>query len=211
MMTITSMPSAGVLRIRALEEAGAVTVAGRSADFDFAMNVEGGGGTRPLAAAEPLPIYSIPISTLAEAENPLDEAAQHGWRVLTEDGAGKRLVDLKGADADAMPSVVRGARSAAMLEKAGEVAVQTAPSEVSYQARVLDLSKVGMSLLWLHAHGDEEDRFYSLTDEPREMFPAEVIDAARKSAQRRLEATDPASEQGGAPPDGERSSVERGG
>ena len=59
-----------------------------------------------------------------------------------------------------------GARSAAMLEKAGTIAEGSAPAGVSYEARVLDRSEVGMSLLWLHAAGDEEDRFYSLTTSP---------------------------------------------
>jgi hypothetical protein len=150
----------------------------------------GGGGPQTLvspSAAEPLPIYSIPLEVLAADIAPLAQVVQRGWRVLTKDEFGRqRIVDLKGTDADATPNRLHGPGAASQLEAAGAKAQEQAPDGTPYAARILEFARLGLSALWLH--GEEDDRVVPLSPdgqlEPMDIFIAQAQLLARQRLER---------------------------
>jgi hypothetical protein len=152
-------------------------------------NLEIGGGAVSVEVADPLPIYSIPLATLAHAPDPLVEATQHGWRVLTVADGERHLVDMVGTKGNAKPNVIRGERSIAMFEKVGQFAADVVPAGVTYEARLLDIANIGVSALWLHA-ADADDRFFPIVSNPAESSLDALMNDARNRANRRLAAAD---------------------
>lgn len=159
---------------------------------DFAVDI-GGKPAQKAEASQPLPVYSIPIDVLAErglAERggkALSAAQQHGWRVLTSDSRGVQLVDVA-KDSELAVSVRRGS-SVAILAKAGAMAEERASADISYEPRILDFGRLGMSALWLHSD-QGLDRFFTLELEPKERSEAQLLNEAGARARVRLGAID---------------------
>lgn len=146
---------------------------------------EEGGGNPIAEASEPLPIYSIPIETLAY--NPvaaLGNAQRHGWRVITIDAGGAQLVDLAGDDA--RPVSVRRGASIRNLVNAGHLAEATLAADTSYEPRVIDFTRLGMSALWMHS-ADSADQFFTLEPQSRHLSGETLIEEAGTLARQRLE------------------------
>lgn len=208
-MAILSAAAPVGLRRGACAETNALRGTTAKAESTF----EAGGGAVAVAAADPLPIYSIPLATLASASDPLAEATQYGWRVLTEADGERHLVDMVGTKGNAKPNVLRGERSVALLEKVGQFAADAVPANVTYEARLLDIANIGVSALWLHA-ADADDRFFPIISNPTESSLDTLMEAARKRANRRLAGADRGGGAKASEGDDEkphRSTLERGG
>lgn len=109
-------------------------------------------GTRAQAAA-PLPLYTIPLDRLAVDPSPAD-AVRFGWRYITVEGDTLSVVDLlaDGEGALTPHAVIRG-RPAQALVDAGSGA-EAATTGGTYEARILDLTIIGMLGLWMSAPND---------------------------------------------------------
>jgi len=181
-MTIVAKAAPGNVAEAALREtAASAGAAARSLNY-----AETGGGPPATTSSAPLPVFSIPIGSLAaEQGDLLGAAVQTGWRVLTTHGSARQLVDL---DMEGSPRMVRRGNAAAMVIRAGSLAEASVTGTTPFEPRVLDFGRLGMSALWLHdSSGD--DRFFTLEDEPREIDAAELLGRAAGRASRRMDRT----------------------
>ncbi len=181
-MTIIARDAPSYVAKAALKE----TAASAGAAAHSLNYAEAGGGPPTTTSSPPLPVFSIPIGSLAADQgNLLDAAVQKGWRVLTTHGSAQQLVDL---DMEGSPRMVRRGNAAAMMIRAGSIAETSVVGTTPFEPRVLDFGRLGMSALWLHdAAGG--DRFFTLEDDPREIDAAELLGKAAGRASRRMNRT----------------------
>lgn len=161
---------------------------------------EAGGGAVLPSAAAPLPVYTIPMEALAEKRpSSLDDAVQHGWRVLTRSGTGAQLVDLSAVTGK--PLAVRRGRSVDILTKAATLAALSSPDDIDYEPRLIDFGRLGLSALWLHSDTNP-DFLFRLDGEPRKTSEVDFLDDATRRARQYLtrpdrKKDDPSGELGG--------------
>ena len=155
------------------------------------------GGGR-VAAPAPLPLYAIPLARLASEPAPEHFATRFGWRYIVEEGNEVSLVDLviRSDGVLAPHAVARGAPARRLIDAA--LAAEAALSlQSDYEARVLDLTLVGMAALWMV--GDQNSVVFELykQGEPREL--AEFLAEAKSHAMSKLAAAaaSPSPEDGG--------------
>jgi hypothetical protein len=183
MMAIAPPTAPGAIARAALQEASLARGLNQPQSVASALVDVGGGRKAEAAAADPLPVYSIPIEDLAhDRHSHATDAIQHGWRVRTVDSHGEQLVDLAREGA---PVAVRRGVSGNILARAADLAESTADPGVDYEARLLDFGQLGLSALWLH-HDADDDRFYILGRQPRELKEDELISEAERRARRFL-------------------------
>jgi hypothetical protein len=180
-MTIVATPAPASLERRAAAEAAAI--AGPGPQFEAML---AGGPSAAPSAAEPLPIYSIPLEAISTDSAPLDKAEMHGWRVLTRVSSGHHLVDFAGREPGGRASAIRSPRAAELLVRAGTLAAARDRDDKTYEPRILEVSRLGFSALWLHCE-DAPDLFYTLEEEPREQDAETLMAELAPRARRRLD------------------------
>ncbi len=187
-MALLVKPATQAVAATALGEAAAARSAFASDKSQVDVPGDIGGGPAAASASKPLPVYSVAIETLAaDASGALEAAAQCGWRVLTTHGGERQLVDLMGDEETAVPMAVLRSESAEMLVKAGALAEKSVEPHVDYEARVLDLGRLGMASLWLHNEDpNTPDHFFTLEAEPKERAKEELLEEAHSRAQQRV-------------------------
>jgi hypothetical protein len=180
-MAILSSPAPAGLAERAAVEASSAAAGALEAEAVFGGEL----GATP-SAAEPMPIYSIPLDVLASGSPSLEMAEQHGWRVLTRDNSGWRVVDYAGREPARPASAIRGSRPAELLLQAGIRAAERDDGDATYEPRILEIGRLGFSALWLHSE-EAPDRLYTLEDDPRERTTEDLLAELAPRARRRLD------------------------
>lgn len=186
-MTIAPAIAPDVIAQRAMAEASAARDLRRPPGMDRVLMDAGSGDRVEAAAADPLPIYTIAIETLAnELPSQIADASHQGWRVRTVDAQGEQLVDL-GETGE--PLAVRRGQSTEILKRSVALAEQVVEPDVAYEARLLDFGQLGLSALWLYQeHG--ADRFFSLDREPHELKEDDLLADASARARRYVAKSD---------------------
>lgn len=137
-------------------------------------------GTRALAPpptpSAPIPIYAPPLGDAPS----LAAAAQTGWRYLVTNSDRVGAIDV-GTGKRARPELVCDASLAERLARAVRIAVRRVEGEGDYELRLLDLSLVGDSLIWLASRAGA-DRFFTYAEMPEEVAAADVAETIRKGA-----------------------------
>lgn len=112
------------------------------------------GGAASLA---PVPVFTIDAATLADhPHDALSQAHQTGWRYVVFDSEGVSMVEVDGTDDGlSVMGVVDGGAGQKLLD-VGSLAEAEVPENVAFEARILDLRAVAMTVFWLHdgASGD---------------------------------------------------------
>jgi hypothetical protein len=144
-----------------------------------------GGG--PPAAHKPIPLYGVTLEALMEgSDRALSGAQRFGWRYLVVDRGEDALVDLIDRDEGA-PHVFAVARGAGEELARTGLRAETESSEQDFEARLLDLSAIGMTVLWLHSH-HQPDRFYVISadqDQPSWNEAELMAEASRRARAKR--------------------------
>jgi hypothetical protein len=133
------------------------------------------GGEAPKISA-PIPIFGL--GAPEEQSSPATLLARTkflGWRYLVFADQSAHVADLrqqKGA-----PQITRGSDLANRIVDAGHFAEEAVQDDGEYEARLLDLSLLGRTLLWMKS-GDpaKPDRFFSLGRTPKELKPEALLD-----------------------------------
>jgi hypothetical protein len=132
------------------------------------------GGTA-MNVSEPIPIYGIgqPQSD-SQPSNLLDRVHRVGWRYLVFEGNDMHVADIK-PDASDRPELIRSPKLVQQIVKTGRFAEAVADS-THYNIRLLDLSILGQSVLWLASKkGGDPDRFFALSPEARELNAGDFL------------------------------------
>lgn len=142
------------------------------------LAMDGEPGTRALAPppmpSAPIPIYAPPLGDAAS----LAEAGQTGWRYIVANSDRVGAIDVN-TGKRAKPELVCDASLAERLARATRLAAQRVGEEGDYELRLLDLSLVGDSLLWL-ANRAGADRFFTYAETPEEVAETDVAETIRK-------------------------------
>jgi hypothetical protein len=188
-MPIKPVDAPAAVMANAMEESRLVSSGFRSPFASMKSEAEiGGQAPNTQNPSRPLPVYSISPETLIKyGSKSLPYAAQHGWRVITMNNDGDQLVDI--SSTSYKPISVRRGSSAAILAQASILAEKRLAADVSYEPRVLDFGRLGMSALWLHRK-DGDDRFFTLETEPKEQSEQELLGEAQSRARQRIDAAD---------------------
>jgi hypothetical protein len=133
-------------------------------------------GGEPARISEPIPIYAIgEPRTDSTPENLLSRARQVGWRYLVFQGNDLSVADIKPGRSD-RPELIRSRELVDQIVDSGKLAQETVPREAGYQIRLLDLSILGESVLWLVSKGaNSPDRFFGLSPSAHELEPAQFL------------------------------------
>jgi hypothetical protein len=144
------------------------------------------GGEAPKVSA-PIPIFGLAAPDEQSSPATLLARTQFvGWRYLVFAGQSTHVADLrqpKGA-----PQITRGGDLANRIVDAGHFAEEAVHDDGGYEARLLDLSLLGRTLLWMKSSDPAKpDRFFSLARMPKELEPKALMDEL--STAERIKAT----------------------
>lgn len=138
--------------------------------------------------SKPLPIYSIGKPQMDSRPTELLKRARRiGWRYLVFQGDSWNIADIKPAHSD-RPELIRSDDLVQQVMASGKLAETLTADEADYSVRMLDLSILGQSVLWLVSSQPEKpDRFFSLSPTAKELDAADFLkrmsDAEKQKAQ----------------------------
>jgi hypothetical protein len=144
----------------------------KSVNRDLGLLEAGGDAMR---VSEPIPIYGIgqPQSN-SQPSNLLDRVHRVGWRYLVFQGNDMHVADIK-PDAGDRPELIRSPKLVQQIVKTGRLAEAVADYS-HYNIRLLDLSILGQSVLWLAGKDSgDRDRFFALSPEARELDASDFL------------------------------------
>jgi hypothetical protein len=135
--------------------------------------LEAGGDA--IRVSEPIPIYGIGAPERNSApDNLLDRVHRIGWRYLVFEGNEMHVADIK-PDRSERPELLRSPKLVQQILETGKLA-EAAAKDAPYSIRLLDLSILGQSVLWLAGKGgNEPDRFFALSPVARELDAGEFL------------------------------------
>lgn len=132
-------------------------------------------GGEAIRVSEPIPIYGIGAPRLdSKPTNLLDRVHRIGWRYLVFEGNEMHVADIK-PERSERPELIRSSSLVEQILNTGKLA-QAAVDGVPYSIRLLDLSILGQSVLWLVGKDDNQPgRFFALSPDARELDAGEFL------------------------------------
>jgi hypothetical protein len=98
-----------------------------------------------------------------------------GWRYLVFQGDTLNVADIKSERSD-RPELIRSNDLVQQIVASGKLAEQKVGNTSDFSIRLLDLSILGQSVLWLASKkGDRADRFFSLSPNAQELNSNEFL------------------------------------
>jgi hypothetical protein len=131
---------------------------------------------RIVLISEPIPIYSIGEPQRDSTPDTLLKRTHLvGWRYLVFQGDTLNVADIKSERSD-RPELIRSNDLVQQIVASGKLAEQKVGNTSDFSIRLLDLSILGQSVLWLASKkGDRADRFFSLSPNAQELNPNEFL------------------------------------